>query len=107
MKNSKLIRGVGGLVYFETKRYLINHLAPPLSSILFWKPNKGRVRLLKPKMDEFLEKFQGGEGPFSIQKFILQVLDLYIRLFLTFSERNCNIIFRKWEGGSKTVSNFS
>ena len=31
---------------------------------LLGKVTKGRVRLLKPKMDEFLEKFQGGEGPF-------------------------------------------
>ena len=29
-----------------------------------------------PKSDEFSEKFQRGEGSFSIQKFILQNLDL-------------------------------
>ena len=32
------------------------------------------------KLDEFSEKFQGGGLSFSIQKFILQILDLYTGL---------------------------
>ena len=47
------------------------------------------------KSDEFSEKFQRGGGSFSIQKFILQILDLYIGLFRTFSEKNCTIILQK------------
>ena len=43
--------------------------------------------------DDFSENFQreGGEG-FSIQKFILQILDLY-KFFLTFSEKKMQYNF--------------
>ena len=41
------------------------------------------------KMDEFSEHFQrGGGGSFSIQKFLLQILDLKTGLFRTFPENN-------------------
>ena len=33
------------------------------------------------KTDEFWENFRGGRGSFSIQKFMLQILDLSIGLF--------------------------
>ena len=48
------------------------------------------------KTDEFSEKFHRERGEsFSIRKFMLQILDLYIVFFRTFSEKKCNIIFRK------------
>ena len=51
---------------------------------------------------------KGGWGSFWIQRIILQILDLYKGLFLTYSEKNCNMIFRKWGGGGlKAVQNFS
>ena len=37
-------------------------------------------------------------GSFSIQKSILQILSLYIGLFLDVLQKNCNIIFQKWGG---------
>ena len=54
---------------------------------------KGRVRLTN-RMN-FRKIARGGRGSFSIQKFILQILDLYKGFFQTFSKKNCNIIFPK------------
>ena len=61
------------------------------------------------KSDEFSEKFQRGAGSFSIQKIILQILDLYNGLlFGRFLKKNWNLhiyicIFRKWRGWSSAV----
>ena len=44
-----------------------------------WCLGKGHAT----KSDEFSEKFQGGGGSFSIQRFILQILDLYIIKIIT------------------------
>ena len=46
------------------------------------------------KSDEFSEKFQRKGGSFSIQNFMLQILDLKTGHFRTFpEEKNCNMIF--------------
>ena len=62
-----------------------NSDALPYIFVVFHDKGKGPAT----KSKEFSEKCQrGGGGAFSIQKFILQILDLYIGLFLTFSEKN-------------------
>ena len=54
--------------------------------------DKGRVEL--PKQMNFRKTSKKG-GSFSIQQFTLQILDIDIGLFRTFSEKNCNTIFQK------------
>ena len=52
-------------------------------------------------------KSSRGGGSFSIQKFILQILDLYRAFFRTFSEKNCNtFFFQKWGGGGRRLEFF-
>ena len=59
------------------------------------------------KTDDFSNKSQKGRVIFN-PKFVLQILDLFIGLFFgRFLKQICNIIFRKWGGGSKAVWIFS
>ena len=60
------------------------------------------------KSDEFSEKFQrcGAGGSFSIQKFILQILNLSKGLFLDVFRKKLQYNFLKMRGGSKAVWNF-
>ena len=56
------------------------------------------------KTYKFWGNFQRAEGGGMVifkLKFMLQILDLSIGLFRTFSEKNCYIIFRKGGGGVK------
>ena len=67
-----------------------------LASSYFWFDcdlRRGRAT----KSDEFSERCQSwGVGYFSIQKFILQISDLYLGLFFgCFAKKNSNKIFRK------------
>ena len=52
------------------------------------------------KSDEFSEKLQGG-GSFSIQKFILQILDLYKGPFLNVFRKKLQFNFPKIKGGGR------
>ena len=67
------------LIEYQENFFIIANLSLCVSSYK-WYLNKGRVALpFGTKSDEFSEKFQrrGGGGSFSIQKFILQILNLY------------------------------
>ena len=56
----------------------------------------------------FWKSSKGGRGRFLIQKFILQILDLYIGFFWTFCENNLQYNFPKMKGeGTKAIWIFS
>ena len=56
------------------------------------------------KSDEFPENFQGEGGPFSIPKFIMQILDPYIGgLTDVFGGKKC-IIISEYEGGGQIIN---
>ena len=57
---------------------------------------------IKTDDDDFSENFQREGGVFSIQKFILQILDLY-NFFWRFPKKKCNIIFKNEGGRSKAI----
>ena len=58
-----------------------------------WSLPKGRM-----KSDEFSEKFQRGEGSFSIQKIMLQILD-QLYSFFGRSPKKIAMYFSENEGG--------
>ena len=55
----------------------------------------------------FQEKFQRGGRSFSIQKFVLQILNLLTWNLKGEKIKSWNLIFREWWGESKAVLNFS
>ena len=60
-------------------------------------------RILNVSSNHISEQMQ---SQILIQKFMSQILDLYIGLIRTFSEKNCNIVFRKWQGGQRPFEIF-
>ena len=68
-----------------------------VSGVTAWKTSLGKGPATKT--DEFSEKCQrAGRGPFWIQKFILQNLDLHIGFFSDVLRKFCNIFFLKMRG---------
>ena len=79
-------------------KYQTQRIAPPS------EPSKGRVTI--PKRMNFRKSSEGGGGLFQSKKIYVADWTFKQGFLINFSEKNCNMIFQKWEGGQRLFETF-